>query len=407
MTAVVERFLRYVTCHTQSDPHTQMSPSTLGQMEFALMLCGEMKGIGMTKVEVDEYGYVMGFLPSNVEREVPAIGFIAHMDTAPEMSGKNVKARVTEHYAGNNIVLSQEENIVLSPEDFPELADYTGQTIITTDGKTLLGADDKAGIAEILAAMEYLVQHPEVKHGNICVCFTPDEKIGEGAEHFDLKKFGAKFAYTVDGGEIGSLEFENFNAAYAKITFKGKNVHPGYAKNKMINSISVANDFLNVLPKKELPENTSGYEGFFHVYGIKGDVETTEVELLIRDFDSDGFERRKDMIVDGVCEFSKKSGMTVNLELKDQYYNMREKIEPVHYIVDIAKQAMLDVGVKPLITPIRGGTDGARLSFMGMPTPNIFNGGHNFHSKYEYIPVYSMEKAVEVIVRITELCTKL
>lgn len=404
---VLERFLRYVKYPTQSDPHTGLKPSTPGQMEFAHVLCEEMKALGLKEVSVDEYGYVMGFLPSNMERETHAIGFIAHMDTSPEMSGKHVNPQVVENYAGNDIVLNKEKGILLSTEEFPELTNYAGQTLITTDGTTLLGADDKAGIAEILTAMEYLIQHPEVKHGRISICFTPDEEIGEGPDHFDVKKFGAKFAYTVDGGEIGELEFENFNAASAKVIFKGRSFHPGYAKNKMVNSISVANDFMNSLPKKEVPENTSGYEGFFHVYSIRGDIETTEVEILIRDFDRDRFEWRKNTIENGVREFSKRYGLNVGLELKDQYSNMREKIEPAHYIIDIARQAMQDVEVKPLIVPIRGGTDGARLSFMGLPTPNLFNGGHNFHGVYEYIPVRSMEKAVEVIVRIAELCTKI
>lgn len=404
---VLEQFLRYVKYPTQSDPATGLKPSTPGQMEFAQVLCEELKELGMSDVSVDEHGYVMGFLPSNLERETPAIGFIAHMDTSPEMSGRHVNPQLIENYAGNDIVLNKEKNIVLSTEQFPELANYVGQTLVTTDGNTLLGSDDKAGIAEIITAMEYLIRHPEVKHGKICVCFTPDEEIGEGPDHFDVKKFGAKFAYTLDGGEIGELEFENFNAASAKVTFKGRSFHPGYAKNKMVNAISVANDFINSLPKKEVPENTSGYEGFFHIYSIRGDVESTEVEILIRDFDRDRFEWRKNTIENGVREFSKRYGLTVGLEMKDQYSNMREKIEQVHYIIDIAKQAMQDVEVKPLIVPIRGGTDGARLSFMGLPTPNLFTGGHNFHGRYEYIPVRSMEKAVDVIVRIAELCTKI
>lgn len=405
--SVVERFLRYVKYSTQSDPGTGLNPSTPGQMEFAHLLCEEMKVLGMQEVSVDEYGYVMGFLPSNAGREAPVIGFIAHMDTSPEMSGKHVNPQVVENYVGNDIVLNREKGIVLTTEEFPELLRYVGQTLITTDGNTLLGADDKAGIAEILTAMEYLIQNPEVKHGKIAVCFTPDEEIGEGPDHFNVRKFGAKFAYTVDGGGLGDLEFENFNAANARIVFKGKNFHPGYAKNKMVNSIAVANEFLASLPKKEIPENTSGYEGFFHIYSFKGDVEATEVEILIRDFDRDRFEWRKNIIENGVREFSKRFGLNIDLELKDQYSNMREKIEPVYFIVDIAKQAMQDVEVRPLIVPIRGGTDGARLSFMGLPTPNLFAGGHNFHGRYEYIPVNSMEKAVKVIVRIAELCSKI
>lgn len=405
--SVVERFLRYVKYDTQSDPHSGLHPSSPGQMEFARVLCEEMREVGLQEVSVDEYGYVMGFLPSNMERETPAVGFIAHMDTSPELSGKNVNPQIIANYAGNDIVLNKEKGIALTTEEFPELPNYAGQTLITTDGTTLLGADDKAGIAEILTAIQYLVEHPEIKHGKLCICFTPDEEIGEGPDHFDVKKFGAKFAFTVDGGELGELEFENFNAASAKLIFKGRNFHPGYAKNKMVNSISVANEFLASLPKKEIPENTAGYEGFFHVSSIRGDVEQTEMEVLIRDFDRERFEWRKNTIENGVREFSKRFGLTIELELKDQYYNMREKIEPLYYIIDIAKQAIRDADVKPQIVPIRGGTDGARLSFMGLPTPNIFTGGHNFHGRYEYIPVSSMEKAVQVIVRLAELCTKI
>lgn len=401
---VTDRFLKYVKHATQSDPATGLNPSTPGQMEFARVLCEEMKELGMQKVTLDEYGYVMGFLPANVEREVSSLGFIAHLDTSPEISGKHVMPRLVENYAGNDILLNKEKNIVLSPDEFPELNNYLGQTLIVTDGNTLLGADDKAGVAEILTAIDYLVNHPEAKHGKICVCFTPDEEIGEGPDYFDLKRFGADFAYTVDGGELGELQFENFNAASARILFKGRSIHPGHAKNKMVNSITVANEFLAGLPKKETPEHTSGYEGFFHVCSIRGDVENTEVEILIRDFEREGFERRKTILENGVREFSNRLGLAIELEIKDQYSNMREKIEPLHYILDIARQAMQEVDVKPLIVPIRGGTDGARLSFMGLPTPNLFTGGHNFHGRYEYIPVHSMEKAVEVIVRIAELC---
>lgn len=404
---VVERFLKYVKYATQSDPHTGLNPSTPGQMEFAYVLAEEMKAIGLQEVTVDQYGYVMGFLPSNMERETPAVGFIAHMDTSPEMSGRHVNPQMITNYAGNDILLNKEKNIVLTTEEFPELANYIGQTLITTDGNSLLGADDKAGIAEILTAVEYLILHPEMKHGKLCICFTPDEEIGQGPDHFDIRKFGAKFAYTVDGGELGELEFENFNAAHARLVFKGRNFHPGYARNKMINSITVANEFLASLPKKEIPENTSGYEGFFHVSAFCGDVEKTVVDILIRDFDRDRFEWRKNTIENGVREFSKRYGLMIDLELKDQYYNMREKIEPAYYMIDIAKRAMQEVDVKPLIVPIRGGTDGARLSFMGLPTPNLFTGGHNFHGRYEYIPVNAMEKAVQVIVRIAELCTKI
>lgn len=405
--SVLERFLKYVKYNTQSDPKTGLNPSTPGQMEFAYVLCEELKTIGLQDVDVDENGYVMGFLPSNMEREVPAIGFIAHMDTSPETSGKHVNPQIIENYAGNDIVLNKEKEIFLTVEEFPELARYVGQTLVTTDGNTLLGADDKAGIAEIMTALEYLVVHPEIKHGKLCICFTPDEEIGEGPDYFDVKKFGAKFAYTLDGGELGELEFENFNAATAKITFKGRNIHPGYAKNKMVNSILAANEFIANLPRKETPDQTAGYEGFFHVYSITGDVETTVVEILIRDFDRERFGMRKTVLENGVREFSKRLGLSIELEIKDQYFNMLEKIEAQYYIVDIAKRAMEDVDVKPQIVPIRGGTDGSRLSFMGLPTPNIFTGGHNFHGRYEYIPVPSMEKAVQVIVRIAELCSKL
>ncbi len=405
--SVLERFLKYVKYNTQSDPKTGLNPSTPGQMEFAWVLCEELKNIGLQDVDVDENGYVMGFLPSNMEREVPAIGFIAHMDTSPETSGKHVNPQIIENYAGNDIVLNKEKEIFLSVEEFPELEHYIGQTLVTTDGNTLLGADDKAGIAEIMTALEYLVAHPEIKHGKLCICFTPDEEIGEGPDYFDVKKFGAKFAYTLDGGELGELEYENFNAATAKITFKGRNIHPGYAKNKMVNSILAANEFIANLPRKETPDQTAGYEGFFHVYSITGDVETTVVEILIRDFDRERFGMRKNVLENGVREFSKRLGLSIELEIKDQYFNMLEKIEAQYYIVDIAKRAMEDVDVKPQIVPIRGGTDGSRLSFMGLPTPNIFTGGHNFHGRYEYIPVPSMEKAVQVIVRIAELCSKL
>ncbi len=406
MSAVTERFLRYIRYNTQSDRGTDLTPSTPGQMLFAEALCEEMNTMGMVEAEVDENGYVMAFLPSNTDRETPSVGFIAHLDTSPDMNGKNIKPQVVCNYAGNDIVLDKEKNIILSPEHSPELLNYIGHDLITTSGNSLLGADDKAGIAEILTAMDYLIRHPQIKHGRIGVCFTPDEEIGHGTDHFDLKKFGVKFAYSLDGGEIGELQYENFNAASARLTFKGKSFHPGYAKNKLVNSISVANDFLASLPKKEVPENTSGYEGFFHVSSIRGEVEETVVEILIRDFDRERFEWRKNTIENGVRDFSRKYGLNIELELKDQYYNMREKVEPAHFVLDIARQAMQEVGVKPLEQPVRGGTDGARLSFMGLPVPNLFTGTHNLQGRYEYIPVSSMEKAVEVIVRIVELCTK-
>lgn len=403
MSSVVERFLRYVKCNTQSDPDTWMIPSTPGQAVFAEMLCEEMKSMGKMEAEVDENGYVYGFLPANIEKDVLAVGFIAHMDTSPDMSGKHVHPRIVKNYDGGDIMLDKENNLVLSPGQSPELRNYVGQDLITTSGNSLLGADDKAGIAEILAAVEHIIAHPEIKHGDIYVCFTPDEEIGHGTERFDLKRFKAKFAYTLDGGEIGELQYENFNAALARIAFKGKSFHPGYAKNKMVNSISIAGDFLAGLPKKDVPEKTSGYEGYFHVAAMKGDVEETVVDILIRDFDRDGFAWRKNTVENGVRDFSRKYGLNIELEMKDQYYNMREKIEPVGFVVDIARQAMADVGIKPLVSPVRGGTDGARLSYMGLPTPNLFTGAHNLHGRYEYIPIQSMEKAVEAVVRIAEL----
>ncbi|MDR0765834.1 MAG: peptidase T [Odoribacteraceae bacterium] len=405
--AVLERFIRYARMHTRSDRETGLTPSTPGQLSFAYLLGEEMTGIGMQDVSVDDNGYVMGFLPSNAGKEAVSIGFIAHLDTSPDMSGKNVKPRVVGQYRGEDIVLNKEKGYVLSPGIFPELSRYVGSDLVVTDGNTLLGADDKAGIAEILEAMEYLVQHPDVKHGRIAVCFTPDEEIGQGPDHFDVKRFGATFAYTLDGGELGELEYENFNAALVKLVFRGRNFHPGYAKNKMVNSLRVAHEFLGSLPKKDTPEQTSGYEGFFHPFSIKGGVEETVLELFIRDFDKESFEWRKSVIENGVREFSRKYELPVQIEMKDQYYNMKEKLEASRYIIDLVKQAMLDVGVKPLIVPIRGGTNGSRLSFMGLPTPNIGNGSHNSHGRYEYIPVSSMEKVVELIVRVCELCVAL
>lgn len=408
MSDVVERFLKYITYDTKSDEFTNVTPSTPGQMIFAKELGNELKKLGLVNVSVDENGYVMGELPSNIDKKVPTIGFIAHMDTSPDMSGENVKAKFVENYNGQDIILNEEKNIVLSPKDFPELKDYIGKTLITTDGTTLLGADDKAGISEIMTSMEYLVHNPEIKHGKICVAFTPDEEIGEGADQFNVDKFGVDFAYTIDGGAIGELEFENFNAAGAKICIMGRNVHPGSAKNKMINSMSIAGELMMNLPEDEVPEKTEGYEGFYHLTSINGEVEETKLSYIIRDFDKDNFEKRKEHLKNVVNNLNKKYGEgTVKLELKDQYYNMKEKVEPVKYIVDIAYKAMEGVEITPIVTPIRGGTDGARLSFMGIPTPNIFTGGHNFHGKYEYIPTSSMEKAVEVILKIVELSLNL
>ena len=404
MMNVTDRFLKYVGYGTQSDPNTGLNPSTPGQMEFAHVLKEEMEAIGIQEVELDEYGYVMGVIPSTVERETPAIGFIAHMDTSPEMSGRHVNPRIIENYAGNDIVLNKEKGIVLSTEEFPELMNYVGQTLITTDGNTLLGADDKAGIAEIVSAMVYLKEHPEIKHGKIRISFNPDEEIGLGAHKFNVEQFGCEWAYTMDGGEVGELEFENFNAASAKIVFKGRNVHPGYAKHKMINSIRVANRFMSMLPSHETPEHTEGYEGFYHLIGITGEVEKTTVAYIIRDHDRSRFESRKKEFEHLVRKINAEYGEgTAVLELHDQYYNMREKIEPVMHIIDTAFAAMEAVGVKPNVKPIRGGTDGAQLSFKGLPCPNIFAGGLNFHGRYEFVPIQNMEKAMKVIVKIAEL----
>jgi len=383
-----------------------MTPSTPGQMIFAKYLVDELKSIGLTEVDVDKNGYIMATLPANTKKEVPTIGFIAHMDTSPDMSGKNPKPRVVANYDGNNIVLNEEKAIVLETAKYPEILLYIGQDVVVTDGNTLLGADDKAGLAEIVSAMEYLVAHPEIKHGKIRVGFTPDEEIGQGADHFDVEKFGAEWAYTMDGGEIGELEFENFNAASAKVTFKGVNVHPGYARHKMLNSMRVAHQFASMIPRHETPEHTEGYEGFFHLTNMEGTVEKSSLSYIIRDHDRDRFERRKKEFTHLVNKINAEFGDgTATLELRDQYYNMREKIEPVMHIIDLAFNAMNDVGVTPKVKPIRGGTDGSRLSYMGLPCPNIFAGGHNFHGRFEFVPVQSMEKAMQVIVKIAESVT--
>ena len=404
MLPVVERFIRYAKIHTESDRETGLVPSTPGQLQFAYLLCEEMQKIGMQDVAVDDYGYVMGFVPANADRECPSIGFIAHMDTSPDMTGKHVKPQIIENYKGNDVLLNKEKGFTLSPDDFPELMNYVGTDLIVTDGNTLLGADDKAGIAEIVSAIVYLKEHPEIKHGKIRIGFNPDEEIGEGAHKFDVGKFGCEWAYTMDGGEVGELEFENFNAAAAKITFKGRNVHPGYAKNKMINSIRVANQFIAMLPSTETPEQTEGYEGFYHLISIQGDVEQSTVSYIIRDHDRAKFEKRKEEIKRLVAQVNTEYGEgTATLELRDQYYNMREKIEPVMHIIDTAFAAMEAVGVKPNVKPIRGGTDGAQLSFKGLPCPNIFAGGLNFHGRYEFVPIQNMEKAMNVIVKIAEL----
>jgi len=408
MQHLIDRFISYVTIDTESDPNSTTTPSTKKQLILAKLLVQELKKIGMTEVTIDKNGYVMGTLPSNVAHEVPTIGFVSHYDTTPDFTGLNVKPQIISNYDGKDIVLNAEQNIVLSPNYFKDLLLYKGQTLITTNGLTLLGADDKAGLTEIVSAMEYLIQNPDIKHGKIRVGFTPDEEIGRGADLFDVEKFAADWAYTMDGSQIGELEYENFNAAGAKITLKGKSVHPGYAKGKMINSMLIANDFINELPKHETPQETKNYEGFFHVHHLNGSIEETVLELIIRDHDAKKFKKRKELIHTIAKKINKKFAKQfgediVIAEVKDQYYNMKEKVEPVMFIVDLAEKAMKDLGIKPLIKPIRGGTDGCRLSYMGLPCPNIFAGGHNFHGKYEYVPVESMQKAVDVIIKIAEL----
>ncbi|WP_298546723.1 peptidase T [uncultured Aquimarina sp.] len=401
---IIDRFISYVTIDTESDPNSDTTPSSMKQWDLANKLVEELKSIGLEEVTIDENAYIMATLPSNVTHDVPTIGFISHFDTTPDFTGANVNPQIIESYDGKDIVLNKENNIVLSPDYFEDLKLYKGQTLITTDGTTLLGADDKAGIAEIISAMEYLIQHPEIKHGKIRIGFTPDEEIGRGAHKFNVKKFGAEWAYTMDGSQIGELEYENFNAAGAVVTVKGKIVHPGYAKGKMINSMYIAQDFINSLPRLETPEHTSDREGFFHLHNMTGEVEETKLEYIIRDHDKKHFEARKEMMIKLTSELNKQYGKdTVTTVINDQYYNMREKVEPVMHIVDIAEEAMKALGITPLIKPIRGGTDGSQLSYMGLPCPNIFAGGHNFHGRYEYVPVESMIKATEVIVKIAEL----
>ena len=404
---VIERFLKYVTFDTQSDESTGVTPSTPKQMVFAQYLKTELEELGLKDISLDENGYLFATLPSNVNHEVPVVGFIAHMDTSPDMSGENVKPRIVEKYDGKDIPLCAEENIILSPANFPELLDHVGEDLIVTDGHTLLGADDKAGIAEIVGAVAYLIAHPEIKHGDIRIGFNPDEEIGLGAHKFDVEKFGAKWAYTMDGGEVGELEFENFNAAAAKIRVKGRNVHPGYAKNKMINSLLVANEYASLLPANETPGTTEGYEGFYHLIGMEGEVENTVLSYIVRDHDREKFEARKQALLDYAAQLNEKYGEgTVTVELKDQYYNMRQQVEPLMYIIDIAFAAMQEAGVTPKVKAIRGGTDGAQLSFKGLPCPNIFAGGLNFHGRYEFVPVQSIEKAMNVVVKIAELTAK-
>ncbi|MCM3666872.1 peptidase T [Mesobacillus subterraneus] len=401
---IIERFTSYVKVDTQSNENSETTPSTEGQLTLANMLVEELKTIGMEEVTIDGNGYVMATLPANTDKEVPTIGFLAHVDTATDFTGKNVNPQVVENFDGNQIILNKELNIILSPADFPELPQYKGHTLITTDGTTLLGADNKAGIAEIMTAMAYLIKHPEIKHGKIRVAFTPDEEIGRGPHKFDVEAFNAKFAYTIDGGPLGELEYESFNAASAKLTFKGKNVHPGTAKGKMVNSAKIAMEFNSKLPAEEAPEHTEGYEGFFHLSSINGDVEETTLQYIIRDFDRDSFQARKDLMQKITNELRLTYGeYRVELEMNDQYYNMKDKIEPVKEIVDIAYEAMENLGIKPIVKPIRGGTDGSQLSYMGLPTPNIFTGGENFHGRFEYISVDNMLRSVETIVEIAKL----
>lgn len=400
---VVDRFLKYVTFATQSDEESGITPSTSGQRVFAEALVKELEALGLEEISLDDNSYLMATLPSNLEdKEVPTIGFISHLDTSPDMSGEGVKPRIVS-YAGGDIVLNEAENIVLSPRMFPEMEQYIGQDLIVTDGTTLLGADDKAGVAAIISAVAYLKEHPEIKHGKIRIGFTPDEEIGAGADHFDVEKFGCEFAYTVDGGEIGELEYENFNAAAAKVVFSGRNVHPGTAKDKMINASLLAVEFASMLPADQRPETTEGYEGFFHLTTMVGSVEQAVLQYIVRDHSRELFEQKKQLLEQITAQLNKKYPGMVSLEMHDQYYNMREIVEPKKYIVDLASEAMEAVGVKPQIKPIRGGTDGARLSFMGLPCPNLFTGGHNFHGRYEYIPIPSLQKSLETVVKIAEL----
>ncbi len=407
MQDIINRFISYITIDTQSDENNKNCPSTDKQWTLARLLVKELESIGMQDVEIDDQCYIMATLPSNLDYDVPTIGFIAHIDTSPDFTATNVKPQIHKNYDGKVIILNAEENIVLSPSYFKDLNQYKGQTLITTDGTTLLGADDKAGITEIVSAMEHLIKHPEIKHGKIRVAFTPDEEIGRGAHLFDVEKFGAKWAYTMDGSQIGELEYENFNAAAAKVTITGKIVHPGYAKNKMVNSMLIANDFIAALPKNEIPQETSGYQGFYHLHTMNGEVEKTTLEYIIRDHDLSIFNQRKAQFLEIATTLNKKLGANlIAVEIADQYYNMKDKIAPVMHIVDIAKQAMEEIGVEPLIKAIRGGTDGSQLSYKGLPCPNIFAGGHNFHGRYEYVPVESMQKAIETIVKITEITAK-
>ena len=400
---IVDRFIRYAKIDTQSDENSKETPSTKKQFDLARVVEQEMKEMGLEDVSLDDKCYLMATLPANCDKDLPTIGFIAHFDTSPDMSGKNVNPQIVENYDGKDILLNKEENIVMSPNDFPELLDYKGEDIIVTDGTTLLGADDKAGIAEIMHAMQYLIDYPEIKHGKIRIGITPDEEIGRGADHFDVEKFGADWAYTMDGSVLGELEYENFNAAVAKVSIQGRNVHPGYAKNKMINALLVANELVGLLPVNERPEYTSGYEGFFHLVEMSGTVDEASIGYIIRDHDRALFERRKEQIQEAVDYLNTKYPDVLTLEMRDQYYNMREKVEPMIHIVDLAHRAMKALDIEPIVKPIRGGTDGARLSYMGLPCPNIFAGGVNFHGRFEFLPIKSLEKASEVVVKIAEL----
>jgi tripeptide aminopeptidase len=400
---IIDRFIKYVTIDTESDPNNPEFPSTENQWNLAKVLEKELNQIGMQEVELDKNCYIMATLPSNLNYKVPTIGFVAHIDTSPDFTGANVKPQIIENYNGKDITLNKEKNIILSPDYFEDLLQYKGQTIITTDGTTLLGADDKGGVTEIVTAMEYLINHQEIKHGKIRICFTPDEEVGKGAHLFDVEKFGAKWAYTMDGSQIGELEYENFNAASAKVTITGKIVHPGYAKGKMINSILIANEYIAAVPENEVPEKTSGYEGFFHLHDLNGNVEKTVLEYIVRDHDFSLFEKRKELLQKIASDFNKRLHQDlVKVEIKNQYFNMKEKITPVMHIVDIVEEVMKDIDITPLIKPIRGGTDGSQLSYKGLPCPNIFAGGHNFHGRFEYIPAESMIKATEVIIGIAQ-----
>jgi tripeptide aminopeptidase len=405
MEKLLDKFLRYVAVETTSDENSDTQPSSMKEFDLLRMLQKELQDMGI-KADLDEYGYVMATIPANTDKDIPAIGFIAHVDTSPDASGKDIKPQIIENYGGGDILLNAEKDLYLKVSEFPEMQQYVGKTLITTDGTTLLGADDKGGVAAIMYAAQYLIEHPEVKHGEIKIGFTPDEEIGRGVAKFDVKKFGAKYAYTIDGGEIGELEYENFNAAGAKIRIQGSNIHPGYAKDKMVNSMLIAMELNAMLPVEQRPAYTQGYEGFFHLTDITGTVEETTMGYIIRDHDRAKFEAKKELITEVVAFLNKKYGNVVTLELKHQYYNMRQEVEPHYFIVEKAIKAIEMAGVKPKVQPIRGGTDGANLSFMGLPCPNIFAGGHNFHGKWEYVPLESMEKASEVILNIIKLFTE-